>query len=278
MQKRTAWLLVIVLVASFAALGASTLVNLATQATGVLPCASFPVLTGGTTTSSGSCAVTVNNVSGNTVAAPTQWGIAYASTSSNYTTTGALTANALVKAGSSAAPSASTVVDNGSFVTTTELIKGTANTCVAAVAGVAMTTTATPVTICSWTLPATAEPWAWQCTGAYTTTTSTDTFAVGWTIAQAPSTDVVGFAMIGSVSGSHTASVTQVWSSGSNTAATTTNNSMAFGPSVSSVTLAPWSSSGEIVNASGTSGTFVITGMLTGTTPSGHVFGVCTLA
>ncbi len=59
MQKRTAWLVVIVLVASFAALGASTLVNLATQTTGVLPCTGLPALTGNVTTSSGSCATTV---------------------------------------------------------------------------------------------------------------------------------------------------------------------------------------------------------------------------
>jgi hypothetical protein len=62
---------------------------------------------------------------GNTISTPTQYGIAYGSTASNYATTAALTANALIKAGSSAAPSASSIVDNGSTVVTTEPITAT---------------------------------------------------------------------------------------------------------------------------------------------------------
>lgn len=40
-------------------LGAKTMVNLASDVSGVLPCASHPALTGNVTTSSGSCATTV---------------------------------------------------------------------------------------------------------------------------------------------------------------------------------------------------------------------------
>jgi hypothetical protein len=61
-----------------------------------------------------------SSLSGNTLSAPTQYGIAYGSTSTNYATTAALTANALIKAGSSAAPSASSVIDNGTTVTSTD--------------------------------------------------------------------------------------------------------------------------------------------------------------
>jgi hypothetical protein len=59
MDKGTRAIVVFVLLASFAALGASTLVNLATQVTGILPCASHPALTGNVTSSSGSCSTTV---------------------------------------------------------------------------------------------------------------------------------------------------------------------------------------------------------------------------
>lgn len=46
-------------------LGAKTMVNLAGDVSGILPCASFPVLTGNVTTSSGSCATTVAAVAVN---------------------------------------------------------------------------------------------------------------------------------------------------------------------------------------------------------------------
>jgi hypothetical protein len=54
------------------------------------------------------------------LASATQWGIPYMSTATQMSTTAALTANALIKAGSSAAPSASAVTDNGTLVTSTE--------------------------------------------------------------------------------------------------------------------------------------------------------------
>jgi len=71
-----------------------------------------------------------SSLNGNTLSAPTQYGIAYGSTSTNYATTAALTANALIKAGSSGPPLASVVLDNGTMVSTTEpFISSTYNTC-----------------------------------------------------------------------------------------------------------------------------------------------------
>jgi hypothetical protein len=52
-------LLAIAFLAPIVFLASVTIVNLATQVTGILPCANFPVLTGNVTTSSGSCATTV---------------------------------------------------------------------------------------------------------------------------------------------------------------------------------------------------------------------------
>ena len=69
------------------------------------------------------------------------------STATQMSTTGALTANALIKAGSSAAPSASAVVDNGTIVSSTEPFasathEGTAtNTAVTVQAGIDAATT-----------------------------------------------------------------------------------------------------------------------------------------
>ena len=51
----------------------------------------------------------------------TQWGIPYMSTATQMSTTAALTANALIKAGSGAAPAASSVVDDGKNITSTEI-------------------------------------------------------------------------------------------------------------------------------------------------------------
>lgn len=127
-----------------------------------------------------------------------------------------------------------------------------------------MTVTGTHYTICSWTLPATATTWAWQCSGTYTTSTSSDTFALGYTAAQAP-VGVNGNAIIYST-------LTGTSTAGSVTSTTSTSNqTILTGASVSNVTNEPWSSSGVIQSNSGTSGTFLLTGTLTGTTPSGSV-------
>lgn len=131
-------------------------------------------------------------------------------------------------------------------------------------ATVPMTVSGTPVTFCTFTLPNAAGTWSWQCSGTYTTTTATDTFALGYTAAQAP-VGVTGNAMIyTTLTGTSTA--------GSVTSTTaTTNQTMLTGGSVSNVTNEPFSSSGVVQGNATTSGTFVLTGTLTGTTPSGTV-------
>jgi hypothetical protein len=102
----------------------------------------------------------------------TQYGIAYGSSATAISTTAALTANALIKAGSSAAPAASSLVDNGSNITTTEPIlvtgimdgrapititTGTSATLGAATyqSGYTFNQEATPAQTVTYTLPAT---------------------------------------------------------------------------------------------------------------------------
>jgi hypothetical protein len=148
------------------------------------------------------------------------------------------------------------------YVNMNTLVLGALNGCKITSTGVAMTVSGTAYTICSWTLPNTAATWTWQCSGTYTTTTSSDTFALGYTASQAPSA-AVGNGIIWS------AASTQTYGSVSSTTSTA-NQTIMTGVSVSSVTSIPWSSSGY-VTASATSGTFVLTGMLTGSSPSGHV-------
>lgn len=127
----------------------------------------------------------------------------------------------------------------------------------------AMTVSGTPVTFCSFTLPNTAQTWAWQCSGTYTTTTATDTLSLGYTVAQTP-VGVTGNAIIYST-------LTGTSTAGSVTSTTSTANQvMLTGASVSNVTNEPFTSSG-VLQAGATSGTFVLTGALTGTSPSGTI-------
>src|SRR5208337_275787 len=57
--RRIVATLVALLVCLWLFLGSATLINLAVQVTGILPCTLHPALTGNVTTSSGSCATTV---------------------------------------------------------------------------------------------------------------------------------------------------------------------------------------------------------------------------
>jgi hypothetical protein len=129
------------------------------------------------------------------------------------------------------------------------------------ISGASMSVSGTAVTICQWTLPAVAKTWGWQCSGTYTTSTASDTFAIGINAAQAPTSET-GNAIIWS------AASTQTFGSNTGTSAGALN--LLTGASVSTVTSVPWQSSG-IIQASATSGTFTITGTLTGTSPSGTV-------
>jgi hypothetical protein len=65
-----------------------------------------------------------STLAGINLGTPTQYGIAYGVTATQIGTTAALTANALIKAGSSAAPSASSVLDDGKNITTSEVFVG----------------------------------------------------------------------------------------------------------------------------------------------------------
>lgn len=125
-----------------------------------------------------------------------------------------------------------------------------------------MTVSGTAVTICTWTLPSKALTWSWQCKGTYTTTTNTDTFAIGINAAQAPTSET-GTAFVYST---NTGTLTSGTASGTSAGAL----NLLTGASVSAVTNIPWESYGTI-QASATGGTFVITGTLTGTSPSGTV-------
>jgi hypothetical protein len=131
------------------------------------------------------------------------------------------------------------------------------------IAAVNMTVSGTHYTFCSWNLPNSAQTWAWQCSGTYTTSTASDTFALGYTASQAP-TGATGNAIIYST-------LTGTSTAGSVTSTTSTaNQTILTGATVSSVTSEPFTTSG-VIQASATAGTFVLTGTLTGTSPSGSV-------
>lgn len=125
-----------------------------------------------------------------------------------------------------------------------------------------MSVSGTAVTFCSWSLPASAKTWSWQCSGTYTTTTATDTFSVGMNAAQAPTSETGNAIIYSTLTGTSTA--------GSATSTSSGNQNILTGASVSNVTNEPFSTSGTI-QASVTAGTFALTGTLTGTSPSGTV-------
>jgi hypothetical protein len=137
-------------------------------------------------------------------------------------------------------------------------------------AAVTLSTAAT--TICSWSLPASAKIWAWQCSGTYNITAGTSPeFAIGLNASQTPTSETGNAAIYSTGSANGSPSATAVFATGSNTF-TTSGNNVLFTPTavITTVTNAPWTSSGTI-QASGTAGTFAITGILTGTTPAGTV-------
>ena len=134
--------------------------------------------------------------------------------------------------------------------------------------GISMSGTA--ATICSWTLPNSAQTWAWMCSGTYTTTTLADTLSLGMNASQTPTSETGNAQIYSTLAGTQTA--------GSATATASGNQNILTGASVSTVTAIPWQTSG-VLQASATSGTFAITGTLTGTSPAGtvNVGSVCRL-
>lgn len=146
---------------------------------------------------------------------------------------------------------------------------GTGNTpaggdgCKVPAAGVTMSISGTAVPFCTWTLPNVAQTWAWQCHGTYTTSTLTDTLTLGVNPAQAPASSSRGEAMIYSTT-------TGVLTSGGAAFTASGVTQIFAGISVSSVTDIPFEFHG-VIFAPATSGTFSLTGTLTGTTPSGTI-------
>ena len=181
-----------------------------------------------------------SSLSGRTLAAPTQWGFAYGSSATGYATTAALTANALVKAGSSAAPSASSITDTGTFVKTTELIK-TGNTVLLAAdsSGITATTAATATTV--FTLPGlqASTNYSVHCSG--TTTQATAGGGIGLAI-QTATTAATNMELHATVATSATAISAQ--SSGS--LSTTTESAIYTGTTGTVTTQLPWEVDGSI--------------------------------
>lgn len=113
-------------------------------------------------------------------------------------------------------------------------------------------TLTTQTTICSWTLPNSAQTWSWQCQGTYSTSTTAISFTLGMVAAQAPTSETGNGIIYTGLAGTSTA--------GSATATTTTATTILAGGSVSTATASiPWMSSGTI-QASATSGTFILYG------------------
>jgi hypothetical protein len=136
----------------------------------------------------------------------------------------------------------------------------------------AVNLTGTTAVVCSWTLPAVAKTWAYQCQGTYNITAGTNpALTLQMNASQAPTSET-GEAMIGTVSASGTA--TQIFNTGANTVATTAGVQTIFADALTTITTltsAPWQASGT-VQASATAGTFSIQAVLSGTaSPTGTI-------
>jgi hypothetical protein len=107
----------------------------------------------------------------------TQWGIMYASSSTALASTSALTANALIKAGSSAAPSASSIVDNATFVKTSEIVKG-GNTQLLTSNSSGVTATTPGTTIFTWGALPVSTNFSFHCAGTYSQATAANTVGI----------------------------------------------------------------------------------------------------
>jgi hypothetical protein len=176
-----------------------------------------------------------------------------------------LTANVLLKGGGTgAAPSSSSITDNGATVSTTELLRP-GNPC-----RITSSVTLSPTTavICSWTLPASALNWFWECSGTYSITGgTTPDLTLQMNASQAPTSEN-GQAQIGSTPAGTTVNVSQ---SGYNSSSSSgVQTIFAATTSISTVANAPWNTSG-VIQASATAGTFAIQGLLSGITPAGSI-------
>jgi hypothetical protein len=152
------------------------------------------------------------------------------------------------------------------------LVKGTQNVCTFALTTSTLTLALSPVSICAYTLPATALAWYWQCSMTWSNPAgTTPTFAIGVTWAHAPSAasqlENIYTTNGGAVAGISTQAST----------ATTTNAVIgATGTLTNSANLFQAYASGTFTG-SATSGTFSPTLTLTGTGATGTAVGGCTI-
>jgi hypothetical protein len=119
------------------------------------------------------------------LASATQWGIPYMSTATQMSSTGALTANALIRAGNSSAPAASSVVDAGTDVVTTEpLYSASGSTTLAPATGIGTSFASTGVAFPA-TYATTARVYRGRCHMIWQQITgvSTVTFGIGASVA-----------------------------------------------------------------------------------------------
>lgn len=158
------------------------------------------------------------------------------------------------------------------FLNMNTLVKDTKNTCTFALTTSTFTLALSPVSLCTYTLPASAQTWYWSCSMTWSNPAgTTPTFAIGVTWAQAPSAasqlENIYTTNGGAVAGISTQAST----------ATTTNSVIgATGTLTNSATLFQAYASGTFT-ASATSGTFSPTVSLTGTSATGTAVGGCTI-
>lgn len=146
---------------------------------------------------------------------------------------------------------------NGTAADETGLLRW--NTCKITTA-VTLSTSAT--TICSWSLPAVAKTWSWQCSGIYSLTAgTTPTFILGMNPSQAPTSETGSASILSTLTGTSTQATVTATASGNTNILTGATNTQAN---------AQFTTFGTI-QASATAGTFAITGTMGGTTPAGTV-------
>jgi hypothetical protein len=133
----------------------------------------------------------------------------------------------------------------------------------------AVTLNTTATTICSWTLPNAANRWRWECDLHYNITTNASnnaTLTLGMTAAQSPSFESGNAQIYTTNAGAFTEANAISFSSPTSG----TNETILTGGSISGTGTFRAITTG-VVAASATSGTFVITGRLGGSSPAGNI-------
>ena len=130
-------------------------------------------------------------------------------------------------------------------------------------AAVSLTVGGGSQTVCSWSLPASAKTWYWECNGTYNVSAgTTPTFGIGMNASQAPTSETGNASIDSTLTGTSTQNSATSTSSG--------NQSILTGGTLTTITNAWWSSFGTI-QASATAGTFAVTAIVNGTSAVGQV-------